>query len=582
MADKQKPHGEKRSRLIVRRVLGALMLLTGLMLTSFSIPSEVGEPGPYGVWVKAKSITSQRLVDEVLDRAEAGGFRVVFVNVFYEGQAYYRSSLVQKSERVKLDFDPLAYMVPEAHRRGIEVHAWFMVGKAGDEESSPILNNHPDWAQVSLDGEPIYWLNFNRPDVREFLRRLVTEVAVKYNVDGVHLDYTRYPGSNWSFDPYTIKDFKAKTGIDLDRLRFTGLPAFGTLEGNPLVRPASAQVLAEFSNGLPAVTLNEYGEGKVLLINWDATERDIAAGGAILDQGVRYLLGPGGRVVLLRSQVNAAKYDLDSYDKVGKWLHHLGWEFEIAGDDEIIDLDTRSVLVLPNVYIIAAPTANALQGFVKNGGDIIFIDGPTPSMYLPSLRAITGMSARGRYFHQPLMINPLVDHPILPEKSWDTSIEVYQKWNLTWNEYRQQGITQTVREIYRSVKNLRRDITVSLTITSDIEEADNRFMQDWRAWLDENTVDLLIPRGYADTAKELSSIIGEWKLVTKEFPGKIQIGLSAYLGSDQSTNGKPTHQMVSEILAVLAAGFDNFVIFSLESMSDEQLNELKANFSTTE
>jgi uncharacterized lipoprotein YddW (UPF0748 family) len=88
-----------------------------------------------GVWVQARSITSPEMIDEVLQRADAGGFKAIMVNVFYDGQSLYDSALVEKYDEVDAGFDPLAYLVPQAHQRGIQVHAWFVVGRIDDGDS---------------------------------------------------------------------------------------------------------------------------------------------------------------------------------------------------------------------------------------------------------------------------------------------------------------------------------------------------------------------------------------------------------------------------------------------------------------
>ncbi len=581
MAEKQKPRARVLLSPIVLLMIGGMVILAGMVFSSFSLPPSKEVLEANGVWVKAKTITSQSNVDKMLDRAEAGGFHVVFVNVFYEGQAYYDSSLAEKSDKVEPGFDPLAYLIPEAHRRGIEVHAWFMVGKVGDEKGSPILARHPDWALVGPDNEPTYWLNFSRPDVRGFVRDLMVETVEKYQVDGVHFDYTRYPGANWSFDPYSIQEFRQDTQIDLNRLRFADLPAYGFLEGNPLTNPVTAQVLAKFSNGVPAVTLNKYGEGEVLLINWDATERDIAAGGVILERGIRYLLDTGGEAALLRSVTNAGEYGFDSFEKVEKWLDYLGWTPAVTSEQDIAKLSANSVLILPNVYLITPATASILADFVSRGGGVIFIDGPTPSISLVPIQKITGLSARGKYFHMATMIVPFGEHPVIPTNSWDTDIETYQTWIAAWKEYRQEGINQMLQEIYRAIKSERRRVEVSMTITSDLKDAENRYMQDWSTWLKDKSIDFLIPRGYVDTPQQLTPILDAWHPAIDAYPGRIKMGLIAYIGSDQSDHAKQSTDLITEIKAVQSAGSSGFMIFSLDNMTDDLLHAVRTQFLST-
>lgn len=559
-------------------MVGCLVFLVGMYLPSFSLSAARDGLDAHGVWVKTKSILSPARIDEMLERAEAGGFHVIFVNVFYEGQAYYASSLVEKSDKVEAGFDPLAYLVPEAHRRGIEVHAWFMVGKVGDEKHSSLLEKHPEWALVGADGAPTYWLNFNRPDVRDFVRRLVLETVEKYRVDGVHFDYTRYPDAKWGFDPYSVDDFRRKTGIDLDRLRFRDLPAYGFLQGNPLTNPLGAQVLAEFSNGIPAVTLNKFGNGEALLINWNATRRDLAAGSVILERGIEYLLDPGGEVNLLHSILNEKEYGLDSFSDAQNWLEYLGWEARVVEETNISALSADSMLILPNVYLIASSTAKDLAEFVQQGGSVIFIDGPTRSINIPAIQDITGMSTRGKYFNMATMIYPVIEHTLIPTNSWDSDLETYQTWIVAWKEYRQQGINLMLKDIHRAIKSKDRQVEVTMTITSDQQDAENRYLQDWNTWLKEKSIDYLIPRAYVDNLQDLSPLMSTWHPAMETYPGRIKIGLAAYIGSDQLDHAKTSSQLLSELDAARTAGSSGFMIFSLESMTDEQLFALKNRY----
>ena len=103
-----------------------------------------------------------------------------------------------------------------------------------------------------------------------------------YDVDGIHFDYTRYPRSQFGFDPYSADLFAEEYGLDLETLRYPELPAYARFEGNPLIWPNTAQVLAEFDNGQPAVLLNHYGAGQAILLNWMASQRETVATSEIL------------------------------------------------------------------------------------------------------------------------------------------------------------------------------------------------------------------------------------------------------------------------------------------------------------
>ncbi len=90
--------------------------------------------------------------------------------------------------------------VEAAHVAGLECHRWiWTLNRNGDEW---VKTNHPEWFTVSRNGDsslthPPYvgyykWLCPSRPEVRDYLRGSILEIAREPGVDGVHLDYIRH------------------------------------------------------------------------------------------------------------------------------------------------------------------------------------------------------------------------------------------------------------------------------------------------------------------------------------------------------------------------------------------------------
>jgi len=544
-----------------------------LEIPTLDLPVEPSVWRGSGVWVQAKSITTPADIDAVLERAVAGGFHAIFVNVYVNGETLYRSALAYKYDKVAPDIDPLAYLVPEAHKRGIEVHAWFVVGLIG-EGYSPLSSMYPDWGLMGPDGETTPWLNLVRPDVRQFISDLMLEVVEQYGVDGLHFDYTRYPGNKWGFDPYTIEAFTQAAGYDLDLLRYAELPAYGVFEGNPLAGPGTAQILASFSNGYPAVTLNRYGDGEVLVLNWNANERVVAAGGEIMQRGLQYL-NNGGQVYVLNSETNAVEYGREDFDLAMNWLASLGWEPLEAGEAAIQYLEPESVLVLPNVYLISAETAKALASFVSQGGGVVFIDGPTKSMQVAEIRAITGMLSRGSHFKEYALMTASGEHPLIPVSERDANLASYQARDEQWKAFRRQNINLLIRDVYARIKSTHPEVYISVTVTSDQHDAADRYMQDWQAWLQEGYIDFLVPRGYVDEVGDLHTLLDDWGPVIQTHDSRIVMGVIAYFTESDSNSSKSSGQLLAEINLVNEAGSESFLVFDLEHISDEQLSALK-------
>jgi uncharacterized lipoprotein YddW (UPF0748 family) len=92
-------------------------------------------------------------------------------------------------------YDPLAFAIEEAHRRGLELHAWFNPFRARLVALSPaapnsVMRKHPEWVHRYGDQE---WLDPGIPAVREYSLQVIMDVVRRYDVDGVQFDDYYYP-----------------------------------------------------------------------------------------------------------------------------------------------------------------------------------------------------------------------------------------------------------------------------------------------------------------------------------------------------------------------------------------------------
>ncbi|MCE5250580.1 family 10 glycosylhydrolase [bacterium] len=190
-----------------------------------------------GLWVVRDSIVSLERVKKVVALADSLHVSVLFVQVRGRGDAYYKSAFVPPPEgypNIPDSFDPLATIIELAHKRGIEVHAWFNIYLAWSQTDSPVdpkhpVNMHPDWFMVSKTGKNLgrcpgdsiisptlegRYLSPGVEAVRLYIVRVISEVVTNYAVDGVHLDYVRYPGRDFDFHSSVRSQFKRRYGID--------------------------------------------------------------------------------------------------------------------------------------------------------------------------------------------------------------------------------------------------------------------------------------------------------------------------------------------------------------------------------
>jgi uncharacterized lipoprotein YddW (UPF0748 family) len=140
----------------------------------------------------------------LFDSLNAVGINAIFFQVRAECDAFYKSKyepwshwLTGKQGKAPDPYyDPLELAIEEAHRRGMELHAWFnpyrSVRKKGLYEISEnhVSVKHPEW---HLDFPEYIMLDPGHPEARKYILNVMTDVLENYDVDGIHFDDYFYP-----------------------------------------------------------------------------------------------------------------------------------------------------------------------------------------------------------------------------------------------------------------------------------------------------------------------------------------------------------------------------------------------------
>ena len=132
--------------------------------------------------------TTKEYVDEMLARIKEAGFNV-YMPTIWQGRgttwpSKYASWDTKLTGRSKSNFDPLRYLIQRAHELGIEVHPWITL----------VLRQADIFSDLALEDMPQKAFDIHNPRFRELMVRLIEEVVVNYDVDGINLDYVRAVG----------------------------------------------------------------------------------------------------------------------------------------------------------------------------------------------------------------------------------------------------------------------------------------------------------------------------------------------------------------------------------------------------
>jgi uncharacterized lipoprotein YddW (UPF0748 family) len=217
-------------------VTGSLLLVLAASGIRAQVSSSFQPPEPKrefrGVWVATVaninwpskpglSVTAQKaeLLD-ILETARENHLNAVLLQVRPACDALYASDLEPWTEYLTGTmgqppapaYDPLQYAVGAAHRRGLELHAWFNPFRALHHSSqSRVARNHISKTRPDLVHRygAYLWLNPGEADARRHSLKVILDVVRRYDIDGVHFDDYFYP--------YPEKDARGGTLVFPDR-----------------------------------------------------------------------------------------------------------------------------------------------------------------------------------------------------------------------------------------------------------------------------------------------------------------------------------------------------------------------------
>ncbi len=198
-----------------------------------------------GLWVTRSWMTNTAQVTQVVDDARRHGFTAIFAQVRGRGDAFYsggpdpRAALLA---RQPAGFDPLAELIARADAAGVQVHAWVNANLIAGATAIPktpqhLLVQHPEWLMVPrplaselLRIEPrdaryvsrlAAWSQRNSATIegvfaspihegaQQHLVDVIDHLTSRYALDGLHLDYIRYPSADFDYSRGALDAFRA-------------------------------------------------------------------------------------------------------------------------------------------------------------------------------------------------------------------------------------------------------------------------------------------------------------------------------------------------------------------------------------
>ena len=197
------------------------------------------------LWVLRTSLSSPAAVQQLVQSARDNGFNALLVQVRGRGDAYFQSKLEPRAAELSKQpesFDPLASVIAAARPAGLQVHAWINVNLVSSAVDLPgarehLIHRHPEWLMIPRDlaqelaavdpespayvGKLARWTRSQSagieglyssplvPAAVDHTTAVVRDLTQRYRIDGIHLDYIRYPSERFDYSRAALRTFAA-------------------------------------------------------------------------------------------------------------------------------------------------------------------------------------------------------------------------------------------------------------------------------------------------------------------------------------------------------------------------------------
>ncbi|MBP1634474.1 MAG: hypothetical protein H6Q10_1048 [Acidobacteria bacterium] len=234
------------ARLHATAALLAVCLVVVLAAGGRAAPRAAVTPAEVrALWVARTSLTSPKAVEEMVSSARGAGFNTLLVQVRGRGDAYFSDGMEPRAASLAgqpESFDPLATTLKLAHEQGLRVHAWVNVNLVASAVDLPdsrahIVYRHPEWLMVPREiahdmallnprsllylDKLARWVRSQRDEIEGLYlspipegaanrtAQVLADLVARYPVDGLHLDYIRFPNASFDYSREALEAFKA-------------------------------------------------------------------------------------------------------------------------------------------------------------------------------------------------------------------------------------------------------------------------------------------------------------------------------------------------------------------------------------
>ena len=213
-----------------------------LLWENYPTNSKYNQSEIRAIWLDRGTLVKTKTEEElaaVFDRLAQAGINTVFLETVNASYPIYPSRIAPQQNPLTTDWDRLKVAIKLAHERKMELHAWVWIFAAANQghnsilklpknDLGPLLSRHPDWINKSKSGDSFdrgqqykkAFIDPGNPEARKYILSILDEIATNYDVDGIQLDYIRYPFQStngehsFGYGKSSRWLFKSHTGVD--------------------------------------------------------------------------------------------------------------------------------------------------------------------------------------------------------------------------------------------------------------------------------------------------------------------------------------------------------------------------------
>lgn len=171
-----------------------------------------------GLWCHNARGVSGLTWDAAIKQLADANFTAIFPNMLWGGVAFYPSDVLPAARGVDAENDEVAKCLAACRKHGIQIHVWKVNWNTGSQAPAEFLDKMRREGRLQADsaGHEEPWLCPSHPENQKLEIDSMVEVARRYEVDGVHFDYIRYPDGDHCYCAGCRERFSRAAGTTIE------------------------------------------------------------------------------------------------------------------------------------------------------------------------------------------------------------------------------------------------------------------------------------------------------------------------------------------------------------------------------